>query len=87
MMKCSLLCDAIAKGVMVQKIHTQMDYFSVMRPQAVKGQSLFEALESGLRGLGIQEVSAKQCKKLVGISTDGASANIPVMWFQPHPLI
>ena len=59
-----------------EKVHTRMDYFSVVRPQAVTAQGLFEVLESGLRGLGIQEVSAEQCKKLVGVGTDGASANI-----------
>ena len=38
-----------------------------MRPQPVTAQGLFEVLEGGLQGLGIQEVSAGHCKKLVGI--------------------
>ncbi len=29
-----------------------------------------------LQGLGIQEISAERCKKLVGVGTDVASANI-----------
>jgi len=50
-----------------EKVHTQMKHFTVMRPQPVTAQGLFEVLESGLQGLGIQEVSAEHCKKLVGI--------------------
>jgi len=41
-------------------------------------QGLFEVLESGLQGLGIQEVSAEQCKNLVSIGIGGTSANIRV---------
>ena len=48
----------------------------MVQPQSVSAQGLFEVLESGLHGLGIQEVSAEQCTKLVGIGADGASANI-----------
>ena len=48
----------------------------MVQPQSVSAQGVFEVLESGLHGLGIQEVSAEQCKKLVSIGTDGASANI-----------
>ena len=33
-------------------------------------------LETALQGLGIKEVSAEKCQKLVGIGTDGATANI-----------
>ena len=33
-------------------------------------------LETALQGLGIKEVSAETCLKLVGIGTDGAAANI-----------
>ena len=44
-----------------------MKHFTVMRPQPVTVQGLFEVLERGLQGLGIQEVSAEHWKKLVGI--------------------
>jgi len=53
-----------------------MEYFTVMRPRSVTAQGLFEVLEGGLWGIGIEEVSAEQCKKLVSVGTDGASANI-----------
>ena len=48
----------------------------MVQPQSLTGQGLFNVLESGLRCLGIREVSAEQGKNLVGIGTDGASANI-----------
>ena len=59
-----------------EKVHTWMSYFTVVQSQAVTAQGLFETLQTRLRGLGIHEISAEQCKKLVGIGTDGASANI-----------
>lgn len=59
-----------------EKIHTRMEYFTVVRPHLVTVQGLLEVLESGLQGLGIKEISAEECKKLVEIGTDGASANI-----------
>ena len=33
---------------------------------------------SGLQGLDVDEMSAEQCKELVGIGTDGASASVAV---------
>ena len=33
-------------------------------------------LEGGLQSLGINEVSAEKCQKLVGVGTDGAASNI-----------
>ena len=70
-----------------------------MRPHSVRAQGLLEALASGLHSLGIEEISAEHCKKLVGIGTDGASANIaacglkglveqhvPWMWCIAHHL-
>ena len=59
-----------------EKIHTRMDYLTTLQPHSVASQGLFEALENALKGLGIDRVSTEQCKKLVGIGTDGASANI-----------
>ena len=52
-----------------------MEYFTVVRPQSITAEGLLKVLESGLQGLGINEISAENCKKLVGIGTDGASAN------------
>ena len=45
-------------------------------PEAVTGQRLFNCLEGGLGRLGITAISPDECKFLVGIGTDGASANI-----------
>ena len=59
-----------------EKVHTRMDYFMVSRPQSVTAEGLFEVLKGGLRRLGIPAVSADECKKLVGVGTDGASSNI-----------
>ena len=59
-----------------ERIHTRMEYFTVVRPQAVTAEGLFQVLETALQGLGIKEVSAETCLKLVGIGTDGAAANI-----------
>ena len=59
-----------------EKVHTRMEYFTIVRPQSVTAEGLFKVLESGLRGLGINEISAELCKKLVGVGTDGTSANI-----------
>lgn len=53
-----------------------MAYLTVVRPQSVTARGLFKVLESVLQDLGIPEVSAKHCNKLVGIGTDGASTNI-----------
>ena len=59
-----------------EKIHTRMEYFTVIRPKAVTGEGLFHVIENALQDLGIDEISAEKCKKLVGIGTDGASANV-----------
>ena len=59
-----------------EKIHTRVDYLTVSRPRSVTAEGLFHVLEGGLQSLGIQEISAEECKKLVGVGTDGASSNI-----------
>ena len=66
-------CDSGGKD---ERVHTRMSFFKVTRPQAVSGQGLFQVLESALQRLGIHAIDAIQCHKLVGIATDGASANI-----------
>ena len=52
-----------------------MSYFAVDRPKNVDAQGLFDYLESSLGRLGIQAVDAEHCKMLIGIGTDGMSAN------------
>lgn len=68
-----LWCDVDHEDEMV---YTNMSYFAVDRPKKVDAQRLFDCLESSLGRLGIQAVDAKQCKMLIGIETDGASANV-----------
>ena len=48
----------------------------MVRPQSVTGKGLFKVLESGLQSIGIRKISTEQSKKLVGVGTDGAIANI-----------
>ena len=59
-----------------QLVHTNMNYFCVSRPRKVDGQGLFDCVEDSLRRLGIQAIDSKECQMLIGIGTDGASANI-----------
>ena len=59
-----------------EKIHTRSDYFTTVRPQSVTAEGLFKVLENGLHCLGINKISAEKCHRLVGIGTDGASANV-----------
>lgn len=67
-----------------EQIHTRMDYLTIVRPQSVSGEGLFNVLESGLQSLGIDRITAETCKKLVGVGTDGASANIAASGLKGH---
>lgn len=64
-------CDTNAED---EKIHTRICYFNALRPKCVTADGLLEVLEGDLARLGVAGVG--NCKKLVGIGTDGASANI-----------
>ncbi len=59
-----------------EKIHTRMSFLSVHKPQHVTAEGLLQSLQYGLQCLGIQSVKKDACSKLVGIATDGASANV-----------
>ena len=59
-----------------EKVHTRMDYLMVSRPQLATANGLFQVLEGGLQSLGIKQMSAEECKKLVGVGTDSAASNI-----------
>ena len=79
----SLLLDGSTdKGMLAvwcdpdEKVHNRMDYLMVSRPQSATANGLFQVLEGGLQSLGIKQVSAEECKKLVGVGTDGAASNI-----------
>ena len=47
-----------------------------MRQSTVNAQGLFDTLHDVLQSLGIQAMDSEKCTRLVGIGTDGASANI-----------
>ena len=59
-----------------EKVHTRMSLLKVDRPDSVSADGLFDSLLNGLQRLGIQSISEADCSKLVGIGTDGASANV-----------
>ena len=59
-----------------EKVHTRMMYFILTRPKDVTGAGLFQCLEASLQVLGISAINAEECKKLVGVGTDGASSNV-----------
>ena len=52
-----------------------MDGFSLVRPKAVTGAGLFDCLQHALKPLDF-DISESGCSKLIGIGTDGASANV-----------
>lgn len=58
-----------------EQVHTRMDYLTIVRPQSVSDEGLFNVLEMGLQSLGIDRITADKCKMVVGIGTEGASAN------------
>lgn len=57
-----------------EKVYTRVSYFKVIRPQSVSAQGLFEVLEEALRVVGISSIDTTSSNKVVGITTDGASA-------------
>ena len=61
-------CDSSSAD---EKMHTRITYFHVCRPKTVDANGLLLSLKNALLRLGISDV-----KRLVGIGSDGASANI-----------
>ena len=57
-------------------MHTRTVYFKLIRPKSVTAEGLFDVKQRRLNSLGIQSVDIDNCQKLIGIGTDGASANI-----------
>lgn len=68
-----LWCDVNSNDEMV---HINISFFAVSRPKQVNAQGLFDCLEGSLGRIGITALEVEQCKLLIGIGTDGASANI-----------
>ena len=65
--------DKEGKG---EKVCTRISYFTVTRPASVSAQGLFDTLGGAMKSLGISAITQEACSKLVGVGTDGASANI-----------
>ena len=61
-----------------------MNYFGVARPKSITGAGLFECLKSSLQRVGISAINAEECKQLIGIGTDGASANVASAGLKGH---
>ena len=59
-----------------EKVSTRTSHFKIMRPSTVTAQGVFDMLQELLQSLGIQAIDSEKCTRLVGIGTDGASANI-----------
>ena len=59
-----------------EKVHTRMEFLTVVRPESATACGLFKVLEIGLQHFGIQELSTEECAMLVSIGTNGAAANI-----------
>ena len=55
---------------------TRTSFLTVVRPLAVTANGLMEVFKNALNCLGISSVSKQECATLVGVGTDGASANI-----------
>ena len=59
-----------------EKVSTRTSHFKIMRPSTVTAQGMFDMLQESLQNLGIEAIDSEKCTRLVGIGTDGASANI-----------
>ena len=59
-----------------EKVYTRTSYFNISRPSSATAAGLFEVVQDALQCVGIQAINANESAKLVGMGTDGASANI-----------
>ena len=69
-------CDTQATTTNDEMVHTKTEYFCVLRPSSDSASGLLECVNHALSSLGITEISATLCPKLVGFGTDGAAANV-----------
>ena len=69
----AVYCDTNASD---EKVHSKMTYLTVDRPSSATGEGLFASLEKVLCDLGFPFLDTDACRKLIGVGTDGASANI-----------
>ena len=59
-------------------MYTRTSYFKISRPSSATVAGLFEVVQDALQCVGIQAINANKSAKLVGMGTDGASANIAI---------
>ena len=59
-----------------EKVNSRMQFFSVMRPESVNATGLFDCPQKALQQFGASVINAENCKRLIGIGTDGVSANV-----------
>lgn len=59
-----------------ERVHSRLSFLTVHRPDTVNAEGLFDSLQYGLKCLGVPSLNRQTRTKLVGIATDGASANI-----------
>ena len=64
------------KGGQGERVTTRTSYLSITRPSTATAKGIFDALETALQVLSIAAINRVECAKIVGIGTDGASANI-----------
>jgi hypothetical protein len=57
-----------------EKVHSKMSFLCVDRPKSVAAVGLYGSLEGALKLLAFDSVG--ECTKLIGLGTDGASANV-----------
>ena len=68
-----LWCDVDGND---EKVHSRMQFFSVLRPDRANAAGLFGCLQKSLQQLGVSVINAENCKQLIGIGTGSASANV-----------
>ena len=59
-----------------ERVCTRTSYFAIMQPSTTTASGMFDALQQSLGCFGIQTIDCEECARLIGIGTDGASANI-----------
>lgn len=68
-----LWCDPNSED---ERVHTRVSFLCTEGLERAMADGLFLSLQHALQSLGIEAVSENRCKKLVGIATDGAAANV-----------
>ena len=64
------------KNDLEERVCTKTSYLKISKLPDASATSLFIVLQEALKILGITKINREECAKLIGIATDGASANI-----------